>query len=56
MATDAVGEVVQDSAGQRDRGRVNSTGEAPGRGIGSWSTAVLPEASSSSISRPTRLP
>ncbi|MEU4769281.1 GAF domain-containing protein [Actinosynnema sp. NPDC023794] len=27
---------------QRNRGRVGQHGEAPGRGIGSWSTAVLP--------------
>jgi hypothetical protein len=37
VAADAVGEVVQGPAGQRDRGRVGQHGEAPGRGIGFWS-------------------
>src|SRR6185436_6139045 len=37
VAADAVGEVVQGPAGQRNRGGVGQHGEAPGRGIGFWS-------------------
>ena len=41
VAADAFGQVVQGPAGQRDRGRVGQHGEAPDRGFGSRSTAVL---------------
>ncbi|GIF00522.1 hypothetical protein Ari01nite_79860 [Paractinoplanes rishiriensis] len=46
VLADEAGEVVQGSGGQRNRGRVRQRSEAPGWGIGSWSTAVLPGASS----------
>lgn len=46
VGSDEAGEVVQAASGQRNRGRVRQHGEAPGWGIGSWSTAVLPGASS----------
>jgi hypothetical protein len=44
VTADVTGEVVQDPDGQR--GRVRQHGEAPGWGIGSWSTAVLSGSSS----------
>jgi hypothetical protein len=46
VGPDEPGEVVQAASGQRNRGRVRQHSEAPGWGIGSWSTAVLPGASS----------
>ena len=46
VPADEAGEVLQGPGGQRNRGRVRQHGEAPGWGIGSWSTAVLPGASS----------
>ena len=38
--------MVQSAAGQPNRRQVRQHSEAPGWGIGSWSTAVLPGASS----------
>lgn len=52
VLADAMCEVVEGVAGQRNRGGVRQDGEAPGRGIGSWSTAVLPGASPSSVPGP----
>jgi hypothetical protein len=46
VGSDEAGEVIQAAGGQRNRSRVRQHSEAPGWGIGSWSTAVLPGASS----------
>jgi hypothetical protein len=45
VGSDEAGEVIQAAGGQRNRSRVRQHSEAPGWGIGSWSTAVLPGAS-----------
>src|SRR5947209_951498 len=52
VLADQLGEPGQSASGQRDRGGVRQHSEAPGRGIGSWSTAVLPGASPRHLTNP----
>ena len=46
VLADKACEVIQSPGGQRNRSRVRQHSETPGWGVGFWSTAVLPGASS----------